>query len=176
MRRVSSPARGASSISVSFGIELVPGELPEDGVAIRGERAGFDEHLVAHADGPIERRHHEMQVHGERIHGDDFVRQRAGDVLQALGEILRVVDPRARRGVMARARRAAPIRRVPRSRSRARRAARARANGRTDRSAAAPLACTRQLELLAIRRQDVGGIAVLREVPRDRELRAAARR
>ena len=42
-----------------------------------------------------------MQVHGERIHGDDFVRLRAGDVLQALGEVLRVVDPGARRNVMA---------------------------------------------------------------------------
>jgi hypothetical protein len=86
----------------AVGIELVPGKLPEDGVPIRGERAGFDEHFVAHADGPVERRHHEMQVHGERVHGDDFVRERAGDVLQTLGEILRVVDPRARRGVVTR--------------------------------------------------------------------------
>jgi hypothetical protein len=92
-----------------FGVELVPGKLSEDGVAIGGKRAGFDEHLVAHADRPVERRHHEMQVHGERIHGDDFARERAGDVLQSAGEVLRVVDPRTRRGVVARYAEACPV-------------------------------------------------------------------
>ena len=60
------------------GIELVPGELPQDRVPIRGERAGLDQHLVAHADGPIERRHHQVQIHGQRIHDHDFARERAG--------------------------------------------------------------------------------------------------
>ncbi len=63
-----------------LGFELVPGELPEDGVPVGGERAGLDQHLVAHADRPIERGHHQVQVHGERIHRDDFARQRAGQV------------------------------------------------------------------------------------------------
>ena len=66
------------------GIELVPGELAEDGVPIRGECAGLDEDLVAHADRPVERGHHQVQVHRQRIHGDDFARQRAGQVCSPL--------------------------------------------------------------------------------------------
>ena len=55
-------------------VEAVEDGLGLDRVVVRGERVRFEEDPVPVAGGPIEARHHQVQVDGERVHGHDFGR------------------------------------------------------------------------------------------------------
>ena len=118
---VSSPARGASSSSVLLRVEAVPGDLRGDRVPVRGEGAGLDEDAAALTGRAVEARQHQVQVHGERVHRDDFIRLRAGEGGEPCGERSR--DRASTGAAHARAprRRAAPSHRAPASMSVARR-------------------------------------------------------
>ena len=74
-------------------IQVVPRELRGHGVAIGGERAGLDEDFGAPAGGPEKARQHEVQIHRQRVHGDDFAGPRAGEVCEAGGQILVIGNP-----------------------------------------------------------------------------------
>ena len=84
-------------------IEPVPAQLRLDGVAIRGERVALDEDLVALRRRPEERREHQVQVHGQRVHRDDLVALRAHELGEQRRELRVIVEPAAVRGAQARA-------------------------------------------------------------------------
>src|SRR5262249_35778010 len=75
-------------------IEAMPGDLRGHGVAVRRKRAAFHQDLCSLSLWPIEAREHQMQIHRERIHRDDFARRGAGDVLESRSELLVIFDPR----------------------------------------------------------------------------------
>ena len=79
-------------------IEPVPAELRLDGVAIRGERVALDEDLVTLRRRPEERREHQVQVHGQRVHRDDLVAMRAHEIGEQRRELRVIVEPAAVRG------------------------------------------------------------------------------
>ncbi len=91
---VARPARGASSSSSSLGVESVPGDLRGDRVAVGGEGARFDEDAAARPARTVEARQHQVQVHRERVHGDDFARVRPGERRQPRGQVLVIRHPR----------------------------------------------------------------------------------
>ena len=90
-------------------VQSVPFDLRGDGVAIRGERAGLDEHARALARGPVEARHHQVQVGGQRVHRDDIDGLRARQQRKSLAGRVRIVDPRPPRLVMAEHAEACPV-------------------------------------------------------------------
>ena len=67
-----SPGARRDLDQVLRGVESVKLELRDDRVAIGRKRRFLDEHAVAFAVGPEEAHHHQVQIHGQRIHGDDF--------------------------------------------------------------------------------------------------------
>jgi hypothetical protein len=90
-------------------IEVVPRQLRGDGVAIGGERTGLDEDFRAPAVGPEKTRQHEVQIHGQRVHGDNFAGMRAGEVCQASGQILVIGNPWPARVLMTQDRESGPV-------------------------------------------------------------------
>ena len=116
--------------------------------------------LRARAGGPVEAREHQVDVHGERVHRDDFARLRAGETAASpVREILVILDPRPPRRLRARARRASPSHRSSSFDQRARGERHAdRANGRRDRSAPRRRV-PRHCEARAERAQRIGLIA-----------------
>jgi len=74
-------------------IEVVPRQLRGHGVAIGGERAGLDKDFGAPAAGAEKARQHEVQIYGQRVHGDDFAGLRAGEVCEAGSQILVIGNP-----------------------------------------------------------------------------------
>ncbi len=85
-----------------FRVEPVPGDLRGNRVAVGGECARLDQDARALPDGAIEAREHQVQIHRERIHGDDFVCQCSGERHEARGQVLVIGHPRAARMLVAR--------------------------------------------------------------------------
>ena len=75
------------------GIEAVPADLRDDGVAIGGKGASFDQDAPACALRTVEGGEQHVQVHGERVHRDDFVPVRARQCCEARSQQRCVVDP-----------------------------------------------------------------------------------
>ena len=84
----SSPAAGASSISVVARVEAVPGDLRGDGVAVGGEGAGLDQDARAPAARAVEARQHQVQVDGQRVHRHHFARLGAGERGEPAAQVL----------------------------------------------------------------------------------------
>ena len=63
------------------------------GVLIGGKRVGFDEYFVSLRGWAVKRNHHEVQVHGERIHYNHFDGKSADQAGNRLGEDLVVGHP-----------------------------------------------------------------------------------
>ena len=76
-------------------IEPVPAELRLDGVAIRGECVALDENLVTLRRRPEERREHQVQVHGQRVHRDDLVAISSHEIGEQRRELRVIVEPAA---------------------------------------------------------------------------------
>ena len=55
-------------------VVTVIADLRLHGVLIGGKSVRFDEDFVSRRRGPVKRNHHQVQIHGERVHHDDFVR------------------------------------------------------------------------------------------------------
>ncbi len=79
-------------------IEPVPAQLRFHGVAIRREDVALDEDFVALRRGSEERREHQVQVHGQRVHRDDLVALRADELRKRRRELHVIVEPAAVRG------------------------------------------------------------------------------
>ena len=90
-------------------IEVVPSQLRGHGVAIGGERAGLDEDLGAPAVGAEKARQHQVQIHGQRVHGDDFAGLRAGEMCEAGSHILMIGNPGPARVLMTQDRESGPV-------------------------------------------------------------------
>ena len=75
-------------------IVSVMDDLGLDGVGVGGERSVFDQDLVAVARGSVERRQHEVQVHGEAVHHHDFAGNGPDQPRPAVPEALVVRVPR----------------------------------------------------------------------------------
>ena len=87
-------------------VEAVPLELGGDGVAVGGKGAGFDQDPGSAALGPEEARQHQVDVHRQRVHGDDFMRACARQVCQSGGEVFVVRNPGTVRVLMSQYRQA----------------------------------------------------------------------
>ena len=85
----------------ALGVEPVPGDLRGDRVAVGGECTGLDQDAPAPSGGAIEARQHQVQIHRERVHRDDFVGQAAGERAEPGGQILVIGHPRAVRVLVA---------------------------------------------------------------------------
>jgi hypothetical protein len=75
----------------------------------RRERAAFDDDAAPRTVGPEETHHHQVQVHGQRVHRDDFVRLRPDEAGERFAHELVVRHPRAPRAEMAVDREVAPV-------------------------------------------------------------------
>ena len=76
---------------------------------VGGEGARFDDDFDSIADGPVEARQHQVQVHRQRVHGDDFIRPGPRQVRKSRGQILVIRNPGARGGFVARYGQACPV-------------------------------------------------------------------
>ena len=74
-------------------VEPVEAQLRLHGVAIGGERVALDQDLEAALGRAEEAHEHQMQVHGERVHRDDFVRLRADELRERSAEAFVIVEP-----------------------------------------------------------------------------------
>ena len=74
-------------------LETVQAQMRDHGVAIGRERVTLDDDLVAFPRRPEEAHEHQMQIHGERVHGHDFVGLGAYEGGQRGGETLVIVEP-----------------------------------------------------------------------------------
>ena len=76
-------------------IEAVQPRLRCDRVAVRRERVLLDQDLRALARRAVEPREHQVQVHRQRVHRDDFERLRADERRERRREALVVAQPRS---------------------------------------------------------------------------------
>src|ERR1022692_2661531 len=70
-------------------------------ILVRRKRVLLDYDPVAPGGRPVEGNHHEMQIHRERVHGDDFQRLSAHQPRGLFGQQLVVLHPRMPRAEMA---------------------------------------------------------------------------
>ncbi len=75
------------------GIDAMKGELRLRGVGVGGEGAVFDQDLVAGTHRPEERRHHEVEIHGQPVHHHHLVRERADQARARLAKRLVIRKP-----------------------------------------------------------------------------------
>jgi len=73
----------------------MPFQLRLDRVAVRRESVALDQDLVAFFGRPEKRREHQVQVHRQRVHGDDLVAVRAHELGEGGRELRVVVEPSA---------------------------------------------------------------------------------
>ncbi len=90
-------------------LEAVKFELRNDGVAVRRKRRTLDQHGIARRVGPEETDHHQVQIHREGVHGNDFVRHRARQFGERRRGALVIGNPRTRGGGVAEHPQAPPI-------------------------------------------------------------------
>src|SRR6185436_14960501 len=75
------------------GVEPVEPQLRLHGVAIGRERVALDQNLEAALGRAEEAHEHQMQVHGERVHRNDFVRLRTDELRERSAEAFVIVEP-----------------------------------------------------------------------------------
>ena len=75
------------------GVEAVHTHLARRRVAIRRECLGLDDDLVALGCGPVKASHQDVQIHGERVHGRDFVRLCASERHETVHATLVIAGP-----------------------------------------------------------------------------------
>ena len=93
VRSVNSPSRGRASTSASLRIEAVMRDLRFDRVGVGRERRLLHQDLEARFRRPVKRRHHQVQVHRQAVHADDFVRLRADEPRRRLAHSLVIRIP-----------------------------------------------------------------------------------
>ena len=81
-------------------IEPVMNDLGFDRIGVGREGRLFHQDLETRFRGPIKRGHHQMKIHRQAVHADDFVRFRADEPRHRLAQRLVIRVPRRRRAEM----------------------------------------------------------------------------
>ena len=82
---------------VGIGVEAMQAQLRRRGILIRGKCTGFDQDLVTIRGRPVETRHQDVQVDGQRIHCDQFVIECADEFCKPACRLSMIGQPRALR-------------------------------------------------------------------------------
>ena len=99
---VALPQRTQGILAFQDGVgESVEPRLRDHRVLIRGKRALLDQQPVLAGPGAVERDHHQMQVHRQRVHHHHFVGQGTDEPRGRRGQQLVITDPGIARGEVA---------------------------------------------------------------------------